>query len=93
MVSYDVDLCDPVSPGNSTEALVATVRERRELKALLASGALRAARRAAGMTQAQIAQRCGVRQTTVAEWECHGRLPRGDAARSLRALILELKGS
>lgn len=51
----------------------------------------RAIRQAAGPSQAEVAQECGVSQRTVSRWECGVANPRGEHLSRYVALLNELQ--
>lgn len=61
-----------------------------QVRSDLRSGRARAIREAAGLSQAEIARPIGVERATVALWEQHRRIPRGDAALRYAELLRRL---
>jgi transcriptional regulator with XRE-family HTH domain len=57
-----------------------TPMDRARLVAWIATGKAREARKSAGWTAVQVAERCGVTWRTVYRWENEGCVPRGSAA-------------
>ncbi|MDQ3342190.1 MAG: helix-turn-helix domain-containing protein [Actinomycetota bacterium] len=55
------------------------------------SGDARRLRVAAGLTQAEVAEVCGVTQGAVSHWEAGTRVPRGTAARRYARLLETLR--
>ena len=64
--------------------------ELSRMRNLVAGGLVGPLRRAAGLTQLEIAHDVGVHPSTVAYWE-RGHMPRGDAAVRYARLISELE--
>jgi transcriptional regulator with XRE-family HTH domain len=64
--------------------------ERSRARQLIATGKARELRVAAGISQAEIASRCGVLPSAVSRWENGSRRPRGKAAAVYSAIVLAL---
>lgn len=64
--------------------------ELSRMRSLVAGSMVGPLRRAAGLTQAEIARDVGVHPSTVAYWE-RGHMPRGEAAVRYARLVCELE--
>jgi transcriptional regulator with XRE-family HTH domain len=60
------------------------------MRELALSGETRKIREAAGLTQAEIANVCGVTPSAVNRWESGQRIPRSGAARTYAAIVTAL---
>lgn len=67
------------------------VQALHEVRMWARSGRARSIRRAALMSQSDIASAVGVDASTVARWEKGERLPRGDAAARYRSVLMLLE--
>lgn len=63
-----------------------------EMRRRIAEGEALAIRHAARLSQAEVAEHCGVNQQTISRWEHGERVPRGPKGVRYAELILELSG-